>query len=379
MKNILLLGASGSIGTKTIDVVRQHPDRYKITGISVGWNVEFLRNYLKFHPELESVCVSEEDTSLVSEYPDIHFYFGEDGLRSIIQDGKYDLMVNALQGFVGLMPTLVSIENHIDIALANKETMVAAGDLVMKMARKKKVNIYPIDSEHSAIFQCLQGNSHKAIRKLIITASGGSFRHLTREQLKDVTLQQALAHPNWDMGHKITIDSATMMNKGFEVIEAHWLFDVPYDKIDTLLHKESVVHSFVEFIDHSLIAQLGVSDMRIPIQFSLSYPERITDESESLDLAALGTLHFEKMDYQRFPLLKLAYDAGKEGGNYPAIMNAANEEAVQLFLDGKIEFVDIENRIFSCMDKADYISAPNYDQILESDRWATEYVRNMKG
>ncbi|MBR0386049.1 MAG: 1-deoxy-D-xylulose-5-phosphate reductoisomerase, partial [Erysipelotrichaceae bacterium] len=366
-------------GNKTIDVVRQHPDRFVINGLSVGLNIPFLITYLENHPELKFVCTTTRQEQLEEKYPNIVFFWGDEGLDKITALPEFDLMVNALQGFVGTRPTLTAIEHKLNIALANKETMVAAGDLVVKKAKEAGVMIYPVDSEHSAIFQCLQGNRHGDIRRIIITASGGSFRKLTREQLEDVSLDDALHHPNWSMGQKITIDSATMMNKGFEVIEAKWLFDLNYDQIETILHKESVVHSFVEFNDHSLMAQMGVSDMRLPIQYALNYPDRIDNESESLDLEKLAALHFEKLDGKRFPLLPLSYEVGRKGGNMPAIMNAANEAAVDLFLEGKTRFVDIERDIFNCIEKADFISDPTFDQIVESDRWADRFVRESHG
>ena len=275
------------------------------------------------------------------------------------------------------MPTLNAIRRGVNVALANKEILVARGHIVMREAKEHNVDIIPIDSEHSAIFQCIKGYQHSEIENLIITASGGSFRHLSREQLKDVTLEMALKHPNWNMGKVITIDSATMMNKGFEVIEAHWLFDIDYDHIKTILHPQSIVHSLVEFRDHSMMAQMSVSDMRMPIQFALNYPERHVNNSKSLDLIKVASLNFGELSTERYPLLKLAYDIGKMGGNMPATMNGANERAVCLFLQGKINFTDIENMIFDTVKNANYIENPDINDIIESDRWAQQYVHNL--
>ena len=378
MKKIVLLGASGSIGQQTIDIINQHSDLYEIIGLSVGKNVDFLCECLERFKTIKFVCSGIDiNQSIKNKYSDKVFFFGDEGLCKLASV-KTDLLVNALQGFVGLLPTIKAIESGNHIALANKETLVAAGEIVMSKAKSKGVIVFPIDSEHSAIYQCLLGNKKEDVNKLIITASGGSFRDLTREQLKTVTLKQALAHPNWSMGHKITIDSATMMNKGFEVIEAHWLFDIDYDRIETVLHKESIIHSMVEYIDHSIIAQLGVSDMRVPIQYALSYPERIENNVKSLDLTDVAALHFNKMDFERYPLLKLAFEVGQKGGNLAAIMNGANEEAVRMFLNEEISFLEIEEFIFKCVEKANYIASPSLQEIIDSDKWAHEFVRNIR-
>lgn len=376
MKKILLLGASGSIGQKTLDVVSQHSEMYTVRGVSVGHNVPFLQEYLEEHPETKYAYSIEEQPDLKALYPAVTFFHGADGLSEMASIEEFDLVVNSLQGFVGLRPTLCAIEHHMDVAIANKEPLVSAGSLVTRMARENGVRILPIDSEHSAIFQCMLGNNKDAIRRLIITASGGSFRELPRQQLEDVTVEQALAHPNWNMGNKITIDSATMMNKGFEVIEAHWLFDIPYEKIDVVLHRESVIHSLVEFVDHSIMAQLGVSDMRVPIQYALSYPDRLANNVASLDLEKLTELHFEFMSFERFPLLACAYEVGNKGGNLSAIMNGANEKAVQLFLDRKISFLDIERLIIGCLAQAEYINDPDLEQVIASDCWAQQWVED---
>ena len=376
MRKIILLGASGSIGTQTIDVVKHHPDQFEIVGLSIGKNINVLRKILT-EIKVSYVCVQnyEDMEILQKEFPKIHFYYGSEGLKQLSVIEEANLVVNALVGFVGLIPTLLAIESKKDIALANKETLVVGGYFVKKAIQKNKVNLYPIDSEHSAIFQCLRGNEHKEIEKIIITASGGSLRDKTREELKYVTKNEALHHPNWSMGSKITIDSATMMNKGLEVIEAHWLFDLPYEKIDVLMHQESVIHSMVQYQDHAIIAQLGSADMRLPIQYALSYPKRLPLlNSEPLDFSKYSCLHFSKVDFHRYPFLKLAYEVGKKGGNATAIMNGANEAAVALFLDDKISFLDIERLVFDAINECEFIEHPTLDDVIESDRLARQFV-----
>ena len=375
MKKILLLGASGSIGLQTIDVGCQHSDKFEITGLSVGSNIQQLHEILKI-VQPKYVCIKNfnEVSELVSLYPNVNFYSGDNGLLSLVNECDYDVMVNALMGFVGLVPTLRAIELNKDVALANKETLVAGGLIVKEALNKSKSKLLPIDSEHSAILQCLNGNDHKNINKIIITASGGSFRDKTRAELVNVTIDDALSHPNWSMGAKITIDSATMMNKGLEVIEAHWLFDLPYEKIETIMHKESVIHSMVEFEDTSIVAQLGTPDMRLPIQYALTYPNRLSLRSEYLDFKTLSKLHFEELSTERFPFLKLAYDVGKKSGNMPAVMNGANEAAVNLFLNKEIGFIQIEDLVFKAVNEATFIQKPTLDDIIESDKKAREYV-----
>ncbi|WP_420842575.1 1-deoxy-D-xylulose-5-phosphate reductoisomerase [Fervidibacillus halotolerans] len=368
-KGISILGATGSIGKQTLDVIRNHRDEFELVAFSVGENIPLARKIIEeFQPKLVSVKNREDWSRLKSEYVgNIHFVYGMDGLIQVAIHNDTDVLVNAILGSVGLLPTLKAIEGRKRIAIANKETLVTAGHLVMKKARDFGVEIIPVDSEHSAIFQSLKGENQKEIKKIILTASGGSFRDLNREQLKSVTVEDALKHPNWLMGAKITIDSATMMNKGLEVIEAHWLFDVPYDQIDVLLHRESTIHSMVEFQDKSVIAQLGTPDMRIPIQYALTYPKRIPNESESLDLAKLGTLHFQPMDMKRFPCLQFAYDAGRIGGTMPVVLNAANEVAVNAFLEGTIRFLEIENWIERAMNQHHSIPNPDLETILKVD------------
>ncbi|CEE01426.1 MULTISPECIES: 1-deoxy-D-xylulose-5-phosphate reductoisomerase [Bacillaceae] len=376
MKGISLLGATGSIGTQTIDIIRSNRDQFELVAIAVGKNLELTREIInEFHPKLVSVQNQADAAILQREFAGISkILSGDEGLIDVAVHPDANLFVNAILGSVGLVPTLNAIEAGKTIALANKETLVTAGHIVMARARDRKVPVLPVDSEHSAIFQCLQGERQKNIERLIITASGGSFRDNTREQLLDVTIEEALHHPNWSMGAKITIDSATMMNKGLEVIEAHWLFDQPYDKIDVLLHRESTVHSMVEFHDGSIIAQLGSPDMRIPIQYALTYPERTPTNAARLDLTELGTLHFQKMDFNRYRCLRFAYEAGRRGGTLPVVLNAANEVCVQAFLNGKIKFLEIEDVIEWALENHVPTANPDLDTILSVDQETREIV-----
>lgn len=366
MKNIAVLGASGSIGTQAIDVIERHPNEFNLIAFTVGKNIDYAKKIVEKHqPEIISVQ-NIEDIDAFSEY-DVNIVSGKEGLISVATYEKNDLVLNALLGSVGLEPTMRAIEAGKDIALANKETLVVAGELVMAHARQYNVNILPVDSEHAAIFQCLNGEDMKQIKKVTITASGGSFRDLSREALEHVTVEDALNHPNWSMGHKITIDSATMMNKGFEVIEAKWLFDLDISKIETILHKESIIHSMVEFVDTSVMAQLGTPDMRMPIQYAFTYPKRIEHQAPSLNLAEVAQLHFKAMDFERYRCLQYAYDAIRIGGTMPVVLNAVNEVAVAKFLNKEIRFLDIERMIKREMDQHEVIQNPTLDQILALD------------
>lgn len=373
MKNIYLLGATGSIGIQTLDVIRNNRDKFNLVTISSGRNIQKTREIIKeFNPKYVSV-IREEDAKILRDEFNIEVGFGSEGLKNAAifpSDNNYeDLVVTAVVGSVGLLPTLAAIKLGRNIAIANKETLVTAGHIVTKKAKEYNVKLLPVDSEHSAIFQCLNGEDNKTINKLIITASGGSFRDKTREDLKNVTVEDALKHPNWSMGAKITIDSASMMNKGLEVIEAHWLFGIEYGKIMTVLHRQSIVHSMVEFKDTSILAHLGTPDMRIPIQYALSYPERITlKEAKNLKIWEVGRLDFEPMDFNRFPNLKMAYDAGKLGGSMPTVLNAANEAAVSLFLNNIISFLDIEKIIYNELENHKIIKEPSLDDILSIDQ-----------
>ncbi|QVK18919.1 1-deoxy-D-xylulose-5-phosphate reductoisomerase [Mycoplasmatota bacterium] len=374
MKNIILLGATGSIGTQTLDVIAHNEEDYQLISIALGKNIkkaiEIIKKFRPLYVSVENEC---DANYLKNLFKEIEFGYGEEGLikaATIDSNNSYEtVVVTAVVGSVGLLPTIEAIKKGFTIALANKETLVTAGHIVCDLANKHQVNLLPVDSEHSAIFQSLNGENPKNIKQLIITASGGSFRDKSREDLKKVTLKEALNHPNWSMGSKITIDSATMMNKGFEVIEAHYLFQLPYERITTLLHKESVIHSMVEFVDTSIIAQLGTPDMRIPIQYALSYPERIElKQAKRLKLEEIALLHFNTMDFNRFPCLKYAYDAGNTGGSMPTVLNAANEAAVKLFLEGKISFLEIEKIIYESLEKHKVIKEPDLETILLLDK-----------
>ncbi|HET7658069.1 MAG TPA: 1-deoxy-D-xylulose-5-phosphate reductoisomerase [Bacillales bacterium] len=380
MKKICLLGATGSVGRQTLDVISSHPEKFTLTAMSFGKNVSLgLEIIHKFQPKLVSVGTKAIRDEIAGVVPKgIKVVYGSEGLLEAAIYPSVGVVVNALLGSVGLESTLAAIEAGKTLALANKETLVTAGHLVMSAAKKKEVPVLPVDSEHSAIFQCLQGEKRDQISRLIVTASGGSFRDKSREELKGVTVKEALNHPNWSMGAKITIDSATMMNKGLEVIEAHWFFDVPFDQIDVLIHRESIIHSMVEFTDTAVIAQLGLPDMRVPIQYALSYPDRLELKgAKRLNLGELGKLHFSETDFLRYRCLGFAYEAGKTGGTMPTVLNAANEEAVKMFLDGRIEFLDIESKVEAALERHQVISQPDLTEILAVDEETRSYVRSL--
>ncbi len=375
LKKISLLGATGSIGTQTLDIIRENPEEFKLTAMSVGRNIEEARKMiLEFSPQLISVQRKEDAELLKKELSSVKVLYGEEGLVEVACHQDADVLVNAVLGSVGLHPTLQAIEAGKMIAIANKETLVTAGHLVMEAARKKNTTLLPVDSEHSAIFQALQGEQEKNIEKLIITASGGSFRDRSREDLVGVTVTEALNHPNWSMGAKITIDSASMMNKGLEVIEAHWLFDIPYDQIEVVQHRESIIHSMIQFHDSSVMAQLGTPDMRVPIQYALTYPDRLIRPGKRLDLVEMGKLHFEEMDLNRFRCLAFAYEAGRIGGSMTTVLNAANEAAVSMFLENKISFLDIEAYIEKAMSTHQVIHRPDLETIHEIDQQTRQLV-----
>lgn len=362
MRKISILGSTGSIGTQALDVVASHPDRFSVKALACGRNTTLLSEQIKrFQPELVSVERPSDAQALAKEHPGVEVLWGEEGLiAAAVCD--CDMVLNALMGMRGLVPTYRAIEAGRDIALANKETLVAGGELVMEAVRNSGVRLLPVDSEHSAIFQCLEGNRGREVRRILLTASGGPFRGYTKEQLEEVTLEQALNHPKWSMGRKITIDSATMMNKGLEVIEAKWLFDVPLSAIQILVHPQSIVHSAVEFADTSVIAQLGLPDMRIPISLALGYPERLASEHHGLDFFREGaSLTFEEPDQEVFGCIRLAYEASEAGGSYPVALNAANEVLVEQFLNGRIRFADIEKNLERILDAHN----PTYNLTLE--------------
>ncbi|EXG83098.1 1-deoxy-D-xylulose-5-phosphate reductoisomerase [Saccharibacillus sacchari] len=372
MKKIALLGSTGSIGTQTLQVAAEHPEHFQVEALAAGGNTGLLLEQIRqFKPAKVSVATKEAAESLKSQVPaGTKVYFGNEGLIEIAAGTDADTVVTAVTGSMGLPATLAAIDEGKNIALANKETLVTAGHLVMRRAAEKGVPILPVDSEHSAIFQCLNGEPRERLSGITLTASGGSFRNLSRAELANVTVEDALKHPNWSMGSKITIDSATMVNKGLEVIEAHWLFGLSYDEINVLLHPESIIHSFVEFEDTSIIAQLGNPDMRVPIQYALTYPDRIPLKANRLSLAEIGKLNFREMDFGRFPCLRMAYDCGRMGGTAPTVFNAANEVAVARFLRREISFLQIEETLEKVMQQHTAIADPDLDVIREADQWA---------
>ncbi|RBP64457.1 1-deoxy-D-xylulose 5-phosphate reductoisomerase [Alkalibaculum bacchi] len=372
MKYVSILGSTGSIGTQTLDIAKENPDKIKIVGLSSNRNIDLLEQQISiFKPSMVAVMNEEKASELRKRIGNsTEVVSGIEGLCAVASLSEANIILTAVTGMIGLEPTLRAIERGKDIALANKETLVAGGHLVMAKAKEKGIKIYPVDSEHSAIFQCLMGNDRKDLHKIILTASGGPFRGYSLENLKDVTLEKALKHPNWSMGRKITIDSATLMNKGFEVIEAKWLFDLNKEQIEVVVHPQSIVHSLVEFKDHSTIAQMGYPDMKVPIQLALFYPNRIENSIESLNLAQIGTLTFEKPDINVFRCLGLSYESIKIGGSMPTVLNAANEIAVDAFLNRKIHFTEIPQILEKIMNEHNIIQNPDLDSVLEVDRWA---------
>ena len=379
MKKISLLGSTGSIGLQTIDIIVQNPENFKLVAFSSGRNIEKTKEIINLvKPELVSVQDEADARELAKLYPQISFTYGRKGLIEVATHPDTTVFVNAVLGSVGLESTLAAIRMSKSIAIANKETLVTAGHLVMAEAKKYNAPILPVDSEHSALYQSMNGENPKSIERLILTASGGSFRDKTRSELEGVTVKDALNHPNWSMGAKITIDSATMMNKGLEVIEAHVLFDMPYDNIDVVLHRESIIHSMVEYHDTSVMAQLGTPDMRVPIQYALTFPDRIPLKGgKRLNLAEIGKLHFQEVDFERYKALKLAYDAGRQGGTVLTAMNAANEAAVSLFLQEKITFLQIEDCIERVMNEHNNILLPDLESILAVDSETRKIVEKM--
>lgn len=376
MKNITVLGVTGSIGMQTVDVVKNHLDKFKIVAMSAGYNIKRVEEILDVI-DVEYVCVVQEKDAqyLQEKYPNLKVTYGQEGLIEIATLPQIDIVLNAIVGFAGLVPTIEAIKAKKDIALANKETLVVAGHIITRLVKENNVRLLPVDSEHSAIFQSLNGEKHQQIKRIILTASGGSFRDKSRDELVGVTVEEALNHPNWSMGAKITIDSATLFNKGLEVIEAKWLFDVTYDQIDVLIHPESIIHSMVEFVDTSVIGQLGNPDMRLPIQYALTYPDRdVLVNGETLDLAKIASLTFKKPDLNRFKALALAYQAGKTGESMPCVLNGANEMANELFRNNKIEFLQIEELVEKALKAHQVVSDPTLEQLVEIDSWARNFV-----
>lgn len=382
MKHISLLGSTGSIGKQTLEVVAANPDKLKVRALAAHRSDELLEQQIRqFEPDIAVLSDKDAAARLAARYHGkTKILAGDEGLLAAATYDGADTVLASMVGYAGLRPTLAAIECGKNIALANKETLVAAGSLVMAAVRKHGVSLTPVDSEHSAIFQSLRGGAEKEVKRLIVTASGGPFRGKKRSELENVTLAQCLKHPNWSMGPKVTLDSSTLANKGLEVMEAHWLFDMPYDKIDVVVHPQSIVHSLVEFCDGSVIAQLGEPDMRLPIQYALSWPDRFDYSFEQLDLVKAASLTFEAPDLEAFPSLKIAVDCGKAGGTLPCAFNAANEEAVNAFLHDKIKYLDIPYITAAVTQAHDNVAEPQIEDIEQADAWArAEAQRIIEG
>lgn len=378
-KRISILGSTGSIGKQALEVVDCLQEKFEIVGLAAGSNLEeFKKQIIKYNPEFISVKTQELAQELKKDIKNKEILWGNDGLVEIAKNTQNDIVLSAVTGLNGLFPVLAAIDNGIDVALANKETLVAAGNIVMKKAKEKNVKILPVDSEHSAIFQCLASREFSNAKKLIITGSGGPFRNKSLEEIKNATLEETLAHPNWSMGDKITVDSATLMNKGLEVIEAHWLFGVDYKNIEVVIHPQSIVHSAVEFLDGSVIAQMGLPSMHIPIQYALTYPKTFEGiKTGTMDFAQIGRLEFEKPDLEKFPCLNLAYEAGIKGGTYPTVLNASNEETVYAFLRGEIKLTEIYSIVYKALEQHNCIQNPELDDIIEADKEARIFAQKL--
>ncbi len=381
MKAIALLGSTGSIGTQTLDIVAQYPDQFRVVGLAAGRNVEMLaRQIRQFRPKIAAICEEEKLPELQAAVADLHpqpiLMAGEPGVIEVARYGDAETVVTGIVGCAGLLPTIAAIEAGKDIALANKETLIAGAPVVLPLIEKHGIKLLPADSEHSAIFQCLQGVPTGGLRRILLTASGGAFRDWPVDKLSSVTVADALKHPNWSMGRKITVDSATLMNKGLEVIEAHFLFGADYEHIDIVIHPQSIIHSLIELQDTSVLAQLGWPDMRLPLLYALSWPERIYTDWPQLDLVKAGNLTFREPDHQKYPCMQLAYAAGRAGGSMPAVLNAANEQVVALFLEEKIRFLEIPRLIEKVCDRhqADNCPHPSLDDIVAADKWARQAV-----
>lgn len=377
MKKIAILGSTGSIGTQTLEVVREHKEELCVTALAAGRNKERLKEQIKeFHPSLVSLADEKLAMELEQELAGsgVTVLHGMDGLVAVAGAEDSDVVVTAVVGMMGVLPTMEAIRRGKDIALANKETLVTAGHLIIPMAKEYGVSILPVDSEHSAIFQCLHSARRQDVDKILLTASGGPFRGKTLADLEKVTLEDALKHPNWSMGRKITIDSSTMVNKGLEVMEAHWLFDVDYDQIEVVVQPQSIIHSMVQFVDGAILAQLGTPDMKVPIEYALFYPERRTLSGGRLDFGTLKSITFEKPDYEVFRGLSLALDAGKAGGTMPTVFNAANERAVAKFLKREIGYLDIIRLIEKCMNAHPVKENPSLEEILATEQWVYSFI-----
>ena len=381
MKKISILGSTGSIGVNALNVVDNQRDDFNVIGLSAYKNSKLLVEQVKkYEPEFVSIVDAEAAHRLEQELGtfDVKILKGREGLLELSSYGNVDLMLNALVGSSGMEPTINAIRSKVDVALSNKESLVMAGSIITNLANKTNVKIYPVDSEHSAIWQCLVGEDTKEINKIILTGSGGPFRELPIEKFNTITLDQALNHPNWEMGKKITIDSATMMNKGLEVIEAQWLFNMPTEKIKIVIHPQSIIHSMVEFKDKSIKAQLGLPDMKIPIQYALTYPSHCETDWDELDLTEIQSLTFERPDFIKFPCMKLAFDVLNTGGTAPAVLNVANEQAVYRFLKQEINFNEIPSIIEIACEKHEFVSDPSIDDILNIEKWSTDFVKSYQ-
>ena len=378
MKKIGILGSTGSIGTQTLEVVEKQPGKYKVEYLSAKSNASLLCSQAKKF-NVKAICILDDSKKsyCIKKLPNVEILSGRYGLLKLASYSKIDLMINALVGADGMEPTVRCINSGVDIALSNKESMVMAGDYINKLCKKNNVKIFPMDSEHSAIWQCLKGEKFDQVNKLILTGSGGPFRQKSIKEFPNIKKEDALKHPNWDMGKKISIDSATMMNKGLEVIEAFWLFNIPIEKIEIIIHPQSIIHSLVEFVDGSIKAQLGIPDMKIPIQYAMSYPNHDNIYWESLDLAKIKKLTFESPDLEKFPCIKLAYDAIKKGGTSPVALNVANDIAVDLFLNDKIKFINISQIIDLAIKGHTYVANPNLDDIDNVSKETKKFVNNL--
>ncbi|MFH0703177.1 MAG: 1-deoxy-D-xylulose-5-phosphate reductoisomerase [bacterium] len=378
-KKISILGSTGSIGKQALEVIDSLPDNFQILGLAGGENIEILQEQIKkYKPKIVSVKNEKLAIEFKKQIKDTQIVYGKQGLIQIAQNTENDLILVAVSGLVGLFPVLAAIDNNINLALANKEILVSAGKIIMKRAKEKNIKILPVDSEHSAIHQCINSRNSSYIKKLIITGSGGPFKNKSMAEMENASVEETLKHPKWSMGSKITVDSATLMNKGLEAIEAHWLFGLEYQNIEVIIHPQSIIHGAVEFLDGSIIAQLGVASMHIPIQYALTYPEKYSGlKTNSLNLSDIGRLEFEKPALNRFPCLKLAYEAGIKGGTYPAVLNALNEEAVYAFLNRKIKLTDISKIVEKGLEIHKNIEIPTLDDIINSDIWARELAKEL--
>ncbi len=375
-KNIVVLGSTGSIGTQTLEIAREHPEIH-ITALTAGKNIRKIEEQIReFHPKYAVVWdeMDAQELKLLVRDLSVEVLYGMEGMLKVVSIDEVDLVVTAVVGMIGIRPTIAAIESGKTIALANKETLVTAGHLIMPLAKQKGVNIYPVDSEHSAIFQSLNGENKERLEKIILTASGGPFRGKKRDELVSISVEDALKHPNWTMGKKITIDSATMVNKGLEVIEAKWLFDVSFDQIEVVVHPQSIIHSMVQYTDGGIMAEMGMPDMKLPIQYAIFYPDRLPMDTKRVDFPLLQNLTFERPDMETFSGLKLGYQAGVLGGSMPTVYNAANEKCVALFLEKKIKFLQISDIIEECMNRHSLIPNPSLPQILETEQEIYRYI-----